>query len=164
MQSIIAAVPHVRTYPNFYGGFLDTYAFGGRVVLVGDAAHSHGGALAANSSLGIDDAYCLCLSLRESFDGGNPPRSVQLKQALNLYDATRRPHAERVLKVACAMYDGANHRLWNQEPETDEMLRERAGKRPDGSWIHEYDVEAAFERTRGELQNRETGFGEEVKL
>ena len=155
VKDIVAAAPHVRTYPNFYGGFLDTYHFAGRVVLIGDAAHSHGGALAANASLGMDDAYCLYLSFLEQMSpaGTLELDSEKLKQVLSLYEAVRRPHCERVLKVAHAMYDGNNQRLWGGgETETDEQLREKLRTRPYAEWIHEYDVEAAFKKTRDDMQ------------
>ncbi|KAG9691057.1 monooxygenase, partial [Aureobasidium melanogenum] len=147
VRDIVEAAPHVRTYPNFYGGFLDTYEFGGRVVLVGDAAHSHGGALAANTSLGIDDAYCLylCLLERVSSDGRLTLGAEELQQSLTLYDAVRRPHCEKVLKVTHGMYAMNNERLWGGgEEETDEQLREKLRTRPYAEWIHEYDVETAF--------------------
>ncbi|KAH0359924.1 monooxygenase, partial [Aureobasidium melanogenum] len=147
VREIVGATPHVRTYPNFYGGFLDTYEFGGRVVLVGDAAHSHGGALAANASLGIDDAYCLYMSLLERVpsDGRLKLGTEELQQSLRFYDAVRRPHCEKVLKVTHGMYAMTNERLWGGgEEETDEQLKEKLRTRPYADWIHEYDVEAAF--------------------
>ena len=149
VRDIVGAAPHIRTYPNFYGGFLDTYEFGGRVVLVGDAAHSHGGALAANASLGIDDAYCLYLSLlrKVSSDGRLTLGAEELQQSLRLYDTVRRPHCEKVLKVTHAMYAMNNQRLWGggeEEEETDEQLREKLRTRPYAEWIHEHDVETAF--------------------
>ena len=152
VKDIVKAAPQVRTYPNFYGSFLDTYEFGGRVVLVGDAAHSHGGALAANASLGIDDAYCLYLSFLEkvSPSGRLDLRAEELQQVLRLYVDIRKPHCEKVLRVVHAMYDGNNKRLWGggEEEETEEQLREKLRKRPYAEWIHEYDVETAFEDAR----------------
>jgi salicylate hydroxylase len=151
VRDIVGAVPHVRTYPNFYGSFLDTYEFGGRVVLVGDAAHSHGGALAANASLGIDDAYCLYLSFLEKVapSGRLDPSAAELQQILRLYVAVRKPHCEKVLRVTHAMYDGTNKRLWGGgEGETDEQLKERVRSRPYAEWIHEHDVETAFKNAR----------------
>jgi salicylate hydroxylase len=151
VKDIVGAVPHVRTYPNFYGGFLDTYEFGGKVVLVGDAAHSHGGALAANASLGIDDAYCLYLSFLErvSSSGRLNLRAAELQQILSQYVSVRKPHCEKVLKVAHAMYDANNKRLWGGgDDETDEQLREKSRKRPYAEWIHEHDVEAAYREAR----------------
>jgi salicylate hydroxylase len=54
-----------------------------------------------------------------------------------------------VLRVAHAMYDANNKRLWGGgEEETDEQLREKLRKRPYAEWIHEYDVESAFEDAR----------------
>lgn len=147
VKSIVEAAPHVRTYPNFYGGFLDSYDFGGRVVLVGDAAHSHGGALAANASLGIDDAYCLYLSLLKevSPDGKLNLGPEELQQSLRIYDVVRRPHCEKVLRVVHGIYAMTNERLWGGgEDETDEQLREKLRTRPYAEWIHEHDAESAF--------------------
>lgn len=147
VRDIVQAAPHVRTYSNFYGGFVDTYEFGGRAVLVDDAAHSHGGALAANASLGIDDAYCLYLSLLKKI---SPDERLilgaeELQQSLRLYDAVRRSHCEKVLKVTHAMYATNNERLWGGgEEETDDQLREKLRTRPYAEWIHEYDVVNAY--------------------
>lgn len=151
VRDIVGAAPHVRTYPNFYGSFLDTYEFGGRVVLVGDAAHSHGGALAANASLGIDDAYCLYLSFLENVSpkGRLNLEAAELQQVLRLYVDTRKPHCEKVLRVVHGMYDANNKQLWGGgEGETDEQLREKLRKRPYAEWIHEHDVEGAFRDAR----------------
>ncbi|THY75974.1 FAD/NAD(P)-binding domain-containing protein [Aureobasidium pullulans] len=121
VKDIVAVAPHVRTYPNLYGGFLDTYHFAGRVQM---------------SPAGTLELY-----------------SEKLKQVLSLYEAVRRPHCERVLKVAHAIYDGNNQRLWGGgETETDEQLREKLRTRPYAEWIHEYDVEAAFKKTRDDVQ------------
>ncbi|KAI5199790.1 FAD/NAD(P)-binding domain-containing protein [Aureobasidium subglaciale] len=155
VREIVKIAPTVRTYPNFYGGFLDSYGFGSRVVLVGDAAHSHGGALAANSSLGIDDAYCLYLCFLEhvSADGNSALGAEQLKEVLSLYDAVRRPHCEKVLKMVHGMYDANNQRLWGGgDEEADEELKEKLRKRPYAAWIHEHEVEAVFKETRSTRQ------------
>ncbi|KAI5196102.1 FAD/NAD(P)-binding domain-containing protein [Aureobasidium subglaciale] len=158
VRDIIAVAPTVRTYPNFYGGFLDSYGFGGRVVLVGDAAHSHGGALAANASLGIDDAYALYLCLLEhvSVDGRLELGDEQLGEVLSLYDAVRRPHCEKVLRMVHGMYDANNQRLWGGgEEETDEELEEKLRKRPYAAWIHEHDVEATFNEVKSARKTSE---------
>lgn len=147
VKNIVGAASQVRTYPNFYGGFLETYEFGGRVVLVGDAAHSHGGALAANASLGIDDSYCLYLSLLKqiSSEGRLILGAKELQKSLRLYDTVRRPHCEKVLRVTHAMYAMNNDRLWGGgEEEMDEQLREKLRTRPYAEWIHEYNVVDAF--------------------
>ncbi|KAG9788873.1 hypothetical protein KCU88_g1632, partial [Aureobasidium melanogenum] len=59
IPKIIDRVPWVRRYANVAGSALDQWSFQDRVTLLGDAAHTHGGAFAAGASLAIDDAYTL---------------------------------------------------------------------------------------------------------
>ncbi len=135
------------------GRALDNWTFEGRVTLVGDAGHTHGGAFAAGASLAVDDAYCLSLALDEVF----PPTSSssdsetvsveKIRRALDLYESTRRPHTAKVLDIVHANKDKSRklvERRLNGQPETDEEFRQRYAGRPNPVWLNEYDVEAAF--------------------
>ena len=140
VKALAQATPHVRLYPNLAGEPLDSWVFGSRVTLVGDAAHTHGGAYAAGGSLALDDAWALYLSFRQVLAGVNPgekPSLQDIYKALSLYEKTRRPHTERLVKGVLAARGAV-------PPDTDEALRKRMKSRPSTVWLTEHDVEAAF--------------------
>lgn len=130
------------------------------MVLLGDAAHTHGGAFAAGGSLAINDAYALALALAHVWPPAseadqNKPTSAQLGRALKLYDETRRPLVTRVLNVVHANKDAkkvAALRTINGTAETDEQLRARIANRPDMTWLTEHDVEAEFQSVVAKLE------------
>lgn len=142
------ATPYTRIYPNHAGEPLSTWVFDSRATLVGDAAHTHGGAFAAGGSLAIDDAYALFLAFRHVL--GSPraqkPRAYEVRDALALYDETRRPHTERLLKI---VLNGIGAQATNTASE--EILVERIRNKPNTTWLSEHNVEKAFQRV---LQNR----------
>ncbi|OAA65257.1 salicylate 1-monooxygenase [Niveomyces insectorum RCEF 264] len=160
VQSLVAAVPHTRLFPNAaVSASLSTWVLGdgdvyGRVTLAGDAAHAHGGAFATGGSLALDDAWAFAAAVRHVFPVGGPPAapaavSEKLRAALTLYEATRKAHTDRLLGIVHA---GAQARLAQlraearaaRPPETDDELRQRIKSRPDPTWLHEHDVVAAF--------------------
>lgn len=141
-------MPDIRYYPNYFcGSSLDTWIFGDRVTLIGDAAHAHGGAFATGGSLAIDDAYALYLSLLTVFplDATQKPGQQEIKKALKLYEDTRRPHAVKLLKVVHENNEMKTKKILAETRETDEELRERAKRGSGTVWLHEHDVEKAFE-------------------
>ncbi|KIW21314.1 hypothetical protein PV08_01894 [Exophiala spinifera] len=172
VKALADATPHVRLYPNLAGEPLESWVFAKRVTLVGDAAHTHGGAHAAGGSLALDDAWALYRSLEHVLkataveqlkpkggdDGGSgggagsKPKSLgasQLERAFTLYDKTRRPHTTRlVLSVLAAAEGNAT------TPGTDEQLRQKMINRPNMTWLTEHDVEATFARVL-ETENRQ---------
>lgn len=149
VESIVAAVPYVKTYPNHAGTALASLVFADRVALLGDAAHTHGGAFAAGGSLAINDAYALALALAHVWHPPAPPpglgerggggagaaaghahsaRGPDLARALRLYDETRRPLVTRLLGV---VHGRAQARRWGAEkkesggPGADEQEQEQ---------------------------------------
>lgn len=149
-------MPYVKTYPNHAGTALSSLVFADRVALLGDAAHTHGGAFAAGGSLAINDAYALALVLAHVWPLGQQtsaarPTQLELARALRLYDETRRPLVTRLLGI---VHGRAQSRRWgaekrNGEPgdeqgETDAELRTRIANRPDMRWLTEHDVEEEF--------------------
>lgn len=154
------AAPYIKTYPMCAVTPLDSFTFDGRVALLGDAAHAHGGGVAIGGSLAINDAYAFALALTHVWppaDGASTPTDAppkptqeQLSKALDLYDETRRPLVNRLLAGVHAL---AQKRRWMAEKktadgqgETDQLLRARIANRPDLSWLTEHDVEAEFDR------------------
>lgn len=145
------AVPYVKTYPNFAGTALSSLVFDSRVALLGDAAHTHGGAFGAGGSLAINDAYALALALANVWPPSpvpSKPSQEQLDRALKLFDETRRPLVTRVLDTVHSQ--GQARRLAaankaNGMMETDDELRARIANRPDIVWLTEHDVDAEFQ-------------------
>lgn len=70
-----------------------------------------------------------------------------MHKALTLYEATRRPHAERLLNIVHAANKTKAERIATGNLETDEELRARAAKGSNTNWLHEHDVVKAFGET-----------------
>ncbi|KAL2796552.1 hypothetical protein BJX66DRAFT_323870 [Aspergillus keveii] len=150
VPKIIDRVPRVRQYANVAGAELEHWSFEDRVTLLGDAAHTHGGAFATGVGLAIDDAYALGLAFDHVFPaavaiGAMSP--TRIREVFDLYEATRRPHTGKVLAVVHetrAKTADRLQKLFAGEPETDEDFRYRLTHRGDPVWVNEHDVEAAF--------------------
>jgi salicylate hydroxylase len=125
---------------------LNTWLFGDRVTLIGDAAHAHGGPHATGGSLAIDDAYAFYLSLLSGFPltATSKPSGAEIRKAIELYEATRRPHADRLLNKISAANHAKSEKLRSGKLETDDQLRARASKGSDTTWLHEYDIVTTF--------------------
>lgn len=148
VKGLVDITPDIRYYPNYTcASSLQTWNFGNRVTLIGDAAHAHGGAHATGGSIAIDDAYAFSLALKSVFpvDSTRKPSVDELGRAINLYEATRKPHADRLLNTVRAANKARAARVEN--PETDAELRARAAKGSNTTWLHEHDVVKAFEET-----------------
>ncbi|KAH7354682.1 monooxygenase [Rhexocercosporidium sp. MPI-PUGE-AT-0058] len=156
VKSLTELTPSVRFYPNYScSTYLDTWVFGDRVTLIGDAAHAHGGAHATGGSLAIDDAYTLSLALNSVFPvtATRKPSSEEISKALKLYEMIRKPHAERLLKAVHAGNNARIQKLRSGRVESDEESRDRAAKGSSTNWLHEHDVVRAFEEAL--LRNRD---------
>ncbi len=137
------------------GEALQTWVFRNRVTLIGDAAHTHGGAFAAGGSLAIDDAYALSLALEHlwpvSCVAQGKPSSQQISQILELYERTRKPHINRILDAVRNQIVGQKLSARQTQGETEAELIQRVMNRPDPAWISEHDVEAAFRAALHEI-------------
>lgn len=156
--ALLDKTPYTRLYPNMAGDPLDTWVYGsGRVALIGDAAHTHGGAFAAGGSLAIDDAYALLLALQHVWpqQPGSRPTPAQIYHALYLFEATRRPHVAKVMALARHQIIGklapgekakgsVEESAAENKDDDDEKLLGFIKSRPDTAWINEHDVEASF--------------------
>lgn len=148
VKKLTELTPTVRFYPNHSSTtYLDTWVFGDRVTLIGDAAHAHGGAHATGGSLAIDDAYSLSLVINRIFPitATRKPSSEEISKALKLYEQIRKPHAERLLKLVHTGNNARIQKLRTRQVEPDEELRARAAKGSSTNWLHEHDVVKAFE-------------------
>ncbi|CZR65806.1 related to salicylate 1-monooxygenase [Phialocephala subalpina] len=158
VKALAEVTPSVRLFPNFScAGTLDSWIFGNRVVLIGDAAHAHGGAHATGGSLAIDDAYALSLALNSVFPvtATQKPSTEQISKAFKVYERTRKPHAEKLLKLVHSNNAARIAKLRAGHVETDDELRVRASKGSNTNWLHEHDVVKTFEKTLGAY--KETG-------
>jgi len=112
--------------------------------LVGDSAHAHGGAYATGGSLAIDDAYAFSLAINHIFPSSSTrtPTGEEIEKALSLYEATRKPHAEKLLDI---VHKANKRKAANVgKPVADEDLRRMAAERPSTVWLAEHDVVGAF--------------------
>ncbi|KAJ3869229.1 FAD/NAD-P-binding domain-containing protein [Lentinula novae-zelandiae] len=142
----------LRVHPGWASNQVPPPVHAGRIVLLGDAFHPHGGAFAAGGSLAIDDSIALFLSLQHvqqqsstpstssSSDASSDSRS-KLSHALDLYASTRLPHTGRVFSVVERMRDSVAKpgRLWDEE-----KIQEWARDKKEVVWLHEHDVHRAF--------------------
>ncbi|PWY76009.1 FAD/NAD(P)-binding domain-containing protein, partial [Aspergillus sclerotioniger CBS 115572] len=55
VKRLTELTPYTKLYPNYSGDSLSTWVLASQVTLIGDAAHTHGGAFAAGGSLALDD-------------------------------------------------------------------------------------------------------------
>ncbi|KAF4463337.1 Monooxygenase FAD-binding [Fusarium albosuccineum] len=156
IRAFIEAAPYIRLFPNFAGAALDTWSFANRVTLVGDAAHTHGGAFAAGGSLAIDDAYALGRALSHVWPASaaqkGKPTKAQISEIFRLYEATRKPHVDKLLSVVHKNKANQKANIENAKTETDEQLRQRVRSRMDPSWISEHDVEGAFQQALNKIE------------
>ncbi|KAH8881406.1 FAD/NAD(P)-binding domain-containing protein [Thozetella sp. PMI_491] len=173
IPTIIDRIPKgtLRRYANVAGAELDQWTFDDRVTLLGDAAHTHGGAYAAGASLAIDDAYTLYLAITAVFAEAQPisePVSrYQIGRALRLYEATRKPHVAKVLKEVHAGRKSAAARSQKVRetgiPETDEAFVARFAQKGDPVWLNEHDASTAFRKALlQEVQATPTADVEEI--
>ncbi|CAK7200218.1 hypothetical protein SEUCBS139899_002909 [Sporothrix eucalyptigena] len=168
VKDLVAAVPHTELYPNASSHSLPTWVLSspsvpaGRVTLVGDAAHAHGGAFATGGSLALDDAWALAASLKASLDEAQRGETGSaLLAALHVYETTRKAHTDRLLRVVHASNAARVESLRkSRQPgavaETDQQFRARIGSRADPTWLHEHDVTATFAKAVREYQTRQT--------
>ncbi|KAF4468693.1 Monooxygenase FAD-binding [Fusarium albosuccineum] len=147
IRAFTQAAPYIRQFPNYVGDPLERWSFEDRVVLVGDAAHGHGGAFAAGGSLAINDAHALSLALFHVWPASSTqkPSLADIRRIFQLYESTRQPQVNKLLGAVHKAVAGRKVKLENGKPETDEQLRQRVLDRMDPHWIAEHDVEAAFE-------------------
>ncbi|KAL2859863.1 uncharacterized protein BJX67DRAFT_386548 [Aspergillus lucknowensis] len=144
VKALTEVTPYTNLYPNFAGDALKTWVFKSRVTLVGDAAHAHGGAFAAGGSLALDDAFALALAFRHVRLNRASLTPGAITRALYLYEKTRQPHTDRLLRIVHGQIDSKPAGPPGSVEEEDESLINRIRGRPDTEWLSEHDVEAAF--------------------
>ncbi|RFU24907.1 hypothetical protein B7463_g11437, partial [Scytalidium lignicola] len=156
----------IHFYLNFFcGSALSIWAFGNRAILIGNAAHAHDGAFATGGSLAINNAYAFYLAISSVFPvtATHKPPSDVIQKELKLYEATRKSHANRLLKMVLASNKAKATKIAPGILESDEDLRQRATKKPNTSWLHEHDVVKAFEETLGrENDDQETSWKQKL--
>lgn len=146
IAQIAQRTPAIRVYPDWNGPALPSHVMGdGRVVLIGDAGHCHGGYYAAGGTMSCEDAYTLYLALghAQRQSGGRLDEN-SIKWALKTYDRARHGHTTRVIDEANKARAKAMADHGKKIP--DEELKRRVANRPDLSWLAENDTVGVFER------------------
>jgi salicylate hydroxylase len=70
------------------------------------------------------------------------PCLERIRAALNLYERTRKPHADRLLEI---VHNANKNKAINTgRVVNDDLLNKKAAGRPDTIWLHEHDVVEAF--------------------
>lgn len=166
VKRLAELTPSVRLFPNYAGSALSTWLPAPRVALLGDAAHTHGGAFAAGGSLALNDALALGLALRHALgsraaatDSGL--RLAEIQHALTLYDRTRQPHVTKLLDIIHAAPAQTRPAFASAEAENEALIA-RFKNRPDLTWLSEHDVEAAFKKTVDDLGDAETSHKSQI--
>lgn len=164
IKALTEATPEIRYYPNFsIAGPLKSWVYNNRITFIGDAAHAHGGAFATGGSIAIDDAYAFSLAISHVFpiSASQKPTQRDIDKALHIYEATRKPHADRLLNLVHKGIKSKNTRAGKAL--SDEELRNQAAQRPDTVWLHEHDVVgtiksvlAKFEQENGLKSGKES--------
>ncbi|KAI2895213.1 hypothetical protein CBS76997_7925 [Aspergillus niger] len=133
----------------FHHRYTSTY-YRDRVVLLGDSAHASLPFQAAGAGQGLEDSLILSNLLARIYHA--PDQSAALapyiSAGLAVYDAIRRPRAQKQLERAYEM----SHMLHFQHPETGKTIDKIASKLQkqwfDWIWFHDLngDIDAAFHK------------------
>lgn len=154
IAAIAERTPAVRVYTDINGPALPSHVFGdGRVVLIGDAGHPHGGAYAAGGTMSVEDAYTLYRALdhAQRSDSAGPRRRLDrtaLRWAFGTFDAARITHTTRVIDLANETRRKRERNRGVKAP--DDVLRAGVATRPDVSFLANNDTKAVIERTIAE--------------
>ncbi len=126
---------------------------GGKVILLGDAAHAMLPHLGAGAGQSLEDGWVLGRALSEylSSDQSNKNEHFQsLESAASLYQTVRLPRAQKTQATSRAAGDTyemqAPDMLDKSFDEGCEMLAERTRERM--KWVWEEDLDAAYEKLR----------------
>ncbi|PYH98946.1 FAD/NAD(P)-binding domain-containing protein [Aspergillus ellipticus CBS 707.79] len=142
VKALTELTPHTKLYPNYTGDALSTWVLAPRVTLIGDAAHTHGGAFAAGGSLALDDALTLGLAFAHVFKATQTLSETDIQTALELYSQARQPHTARLLRIVHGQIN-----INSNQSDAENTLLSRLQNRPNTVWLSEHDAEAAFAAT-----------------
>lgn len=185
IAALARVTPSINVYPDYHGPALPSLVVGdGRVVLIGDAGHPHGGAFAAGGTLSIEDAYTLSLCLAHATSTSHSHATDTDANTAGPESATSGPVAgekdpqdrnpnpkESAVRHAFELFDAsrrehvnrlvaAAERLRAQRRAdegrmlSDEEITQRVHRRQDVGWLAENDAEKVF---RGVLAKRGCG-------
>lgn len=149
IAAIAERTPAVRVYTDINGPALPSHVFGdGRVVLIGDAGHPHGGAYAAGGTMSVEDAYTLYRALDHAQTAGRRLDRHALRWAFDTFDKARIKHTTRVIDLA---NETRRKRERNKGVKpSDDVLRASVATRPNVSFLANNDTKATIERTIAE--------------
>ncbi len=138
VQQLIVSASSTKRWALYDRNPLDRWTLG-RVTLLGDAAHAMLPFFAQGAAQALEDAYVLAACLQRADHASAP-------QALQRYEATRRPRASRV-QVMSRGRELRNH--LPDGPEQAQRDAELANGDPlqQSAWLYGHDLDADLQRT-----------------
>ncbi|CAH0025275.1 unnamed protein product, partial [Clonostachys rhizophaga] len=116
------------------------WVFNSRIVLTGDAAHPIGHA-GFGAGMAIDDALALFMA-PDRIQLGSETIGTGLENALDLFQTVRKPHVDRLGDFLART--GKAKSIYGKHL-SEEQILEWVNGRENTAWIHEHDINAAFE-------------------
>lgn len=124
------------------------YRPGGRVCIMGDAAHATTPHIGAGAGMAIEDAFVLSGLL------GSIQSSVELPVLLKAYDAVRRPRSQKVVRESS---DNVARYCAISYAEGDELERLRVEAHQLGKWLWDFDLDQSLAEAIRMMKDESTG-------
>lgn len=149
MQSVMALCPDTTAYwaTHHHGAALERY-YDGRVVVMGDAAHSMSPHQGAGAGQAVEDAYVLGEVLATL---GPSPKDSAVQAALQAYSSIRQPRAQKILETSAMASDRWSDAYAETMTETG-MQKFRDWAATNWKWIWEDDIVGQAERAKREMK------------
>lgn len=148
LAKLCAVAPPLKIYPDWNGPTLPSLTVGGRVALLGDAGHCHGGAFAAGGTLAIEDGYTLGLCVDEVAQRaaleGRPMEGNDIATALSLFDKCRLRHVNRLVAAAHSLRDRRAQK--DNHVASEAEINAYVTTHADVAWLADNDAEAVFDQ------------------
>ncbi|KAF2769638.1 FAD/NAD(P)-binding domain-containing protein [Teratosphaeria nubilosa] len=124
---------------------------GGKVVLLGDAAHAMLPHLGAGAGQAVEDAWVLGRAFGDFLAGAKNEHFASLERMAQLYQDVRLPRAQKVQRTSRLAGDTYEFQAEDMKDKTLEecipIMAERTSERM--KWVWEEDLDAAYEKARG---------------
>ncbi|KAH9811175.1 FAD binding domain [Teratosphaeria destructans] len=123
---------------------------GGKVVMLGDAAHAMLPHLGAGAGQAVEDAWVLGRALQDFLAGAKNEHFASLEKTMQLYQDVRLPRAQKVQRTSRLAGDTYEFQAEDMKDKTLEecipIMAERTRERM--KWVWEEDLDAAYEKAR----------------
>jgi salicylate hydroxylase len=140
---------------------------GGKVVLLGDAAHAMLPHLGAGAGQSLEDGWVLGRAISEHLASSLNAHFKSLSSTAQLYQSVRLPRAQKTQRTSRAAGDTYELQTDDMKDKTFEeclpMIAERTRERM--KWVWEEDLDAAYEKIRdGKGELVEDGVGKKAEM